>query len=360
MKNILYAIILLSFATMQSCINDNEDPVAVSRFEGKILQPAVGGPSQPNQVWIDLSTGDMTTTARTKWDLGFYSGDSFKVVMNTSLLMAAGKIDGATDIDAVTESSVALLKKKVQVANFDTDNEQYIDNVRGEINGKTAIAEVSANDSDNGIYLLNLGKGIYNGTVPVGSTTYSGDPRGWKKIQVLRSGNGYKIKYANLNDTTHKELVVAKKPDYNFSFFSFETNSEVSVQPQKKNWDLSFTVFTNIIPGAGSYAYADFVTHNILGNVGAYQVNVPAAINASDYYNNFKAADIDISKLNFNDQRIIGSNWRNPVGTNGIEVYGDRFYIVRDSDGLYYKIKFNRMTNLEGVRGYPQFEYKPL
>lgn len=360
MKNIFFALTLFSLLVTQSCINDKEDPVAVSPSDGAILQPAVGGATQPNQVWVDLSTEKLIETVRTKWDLGFYSGSSFKVVLNSSIMMAAGKIEGATNIDAVTEASVAALKDKVQVANFDPSNENYIDNVKGDINGFTAISEISATDSDNAVYLVNMGRKIFEGSVPVGSTATGGDARGWMKIQITRSGDGYKIKYADIASTTHKEYIVAKKTDYNFAFFSMETNQEVNVQPEKKNWDLCFTVFTNVITGAGSYIYADFVVHNILGNVGAYQITVPNGTNASEYYNNFKLENVDASKLIYNDQRAIGGNWRNPVGTNGLEVYGDRFYIVRDADGLYFKLKFNRMTSLDGVRGYPQFEYKPL
>ncbi len=366
MKKLLF--ILISIITLQSCLKDNEDPIAVSPIEGAIANPSVAGPTQPNQVWVDLSDVDaqgnpkQTLNVRTDWDLAFYSGDQFKVVLNSSIMMAAGKIPNVTDINLVKESDVAELKTKVQVANFDPTNVSYVDDVKGNFpTDYTAISEIAINDADNAVYLVNLGKDIYTGTVPVGSITTGGDERGWMKIQITRAGSeAYKIKYANLGDTTYKEYTISKNTDYNYTFFSLKNNKELLIQPQKEKWDLCFTVFTNVIEGAGTYIYGDFVLDNIMGGAASYQVTIPSNVNATEYYNNFKASDIDMSKFNYTDQRTIGANWRNPVGTNGLETYGDRFYVLKDPEGFYFKIKFLRMTNDDGVRGYPQFEYKPL
>lgn len=361
MKKLFLFVSIVSGFLFQSCINDNEDPVAVSRVEGSVVSPTVGGPTQPNQVWFDLSSGTETKTNRTDWDLAFYSGNQFKVVLNSSIMMAAGKIPNATNIDLVKESDLALLKEKVQVANFDVSNETYIDTVTGNyLSGYTAISEISAIDSDNGIYLVNLGRDVYQGTVSIGSVTTGGNLRGWMKVQIIRNANGYKIKYADLKSTTHKEFNIDKNSDYNFTFFSLKNDKEVMIQPEKKHWDLCFTVFTNTIEGAGSYIYADFVLNNILAGAGAYEVIATAPATGAEAYNNFKLENVVASKFIFNDHRAIGGNWRNPVGANGLETYGDRFYVIKDAEGYLFKIRFTRMTSPEGVRGYPQFEYQPL
>lgn len=359
MKNIFLAFSLLGLMIFQSCLKDDETPVVIAPSEGAIVSPEVGGAAEPNQVWIDLSTGESTITERTKWDLGFYSGDEFKVIINSSAMMAAGKIEGATDIDAVTEDSVADLLTTIQVANFNPENTIYVDDVTGNYNtGYTAISEIKANDAENGIYLVNMGSELYNGEIPVGSVITGGESRGWMKVQIVRNNGGYKVKYARLNETSHHEYNITKNPDYNFTFFSMINNSEVSVQPEKKKWDICFTVFMNIIEGAGTYIYSDFVIDNILGGTSAYQVIVPEGTNATEAYNNFKAEDVDPSKFQ-KDQRTIGGNWR-MLGPGGGSMYGDRFYILKDPDGLYFKIKFNRMKNDDGERGHPEFEYKPL
>ncbi|WP_299176561.1 HmuY family protein [uncultured Chryseobacterium sp.] len=361
MKKIIFCLFIGTSFIFQSCINDNEDPVAVAPTDGAVVNPDMGGATEPNQVWFDLGTNSEVITQRTDWDLAFYSGNAFKVMLNSSVMMAAGKIPDAAHIDEVTEAAVATLKDQVQVANFNPANVAFIDDVKGDFPaGYTAIKEIKANDAENPVYLVNMGNEIYSGTVATGSVATGGDSRGWMKIQVIRSGNGYKIKYANLNDTTHKELIITKNPAYNFNFVSLKSNKEVSVQPEKKKWDICFTVFTNTITGAGSYIYADFVTINTMGGAGAYEIKVAAPASGVETYNHFKASDIDQSKFIYNDQRVIGANWRNPVGANGLEVYGDRFYVIKDAEGYYFKLRFTRLTNVAGERGRPQFEFKPL
>lgn len=375
MKKIFYCLLVGAAFIAQSCINDNEDPVSVAKIEGAIADPRVGGATQPNQVWIDLSETDPITkgpvqklTRRTDWDLALYSGPEFKVVLNSSIMMAAAKIPNVTDFSQVTEATVSTLKNQVQVANFNPANEVYIDDVKGDFPyGYTAIEEIKANDSENGVYLVNMGKEIYTGSVPVGSVATGGDSRGWKKVQIVRSGEGYKVKSADIDGSNYYEVTVNKNAAYNYNFISLKNKSEVSIQPERKKWDLCFTVFTNTISGAGSYIYADFVTINNVGGTGAYEVIVPAGTSGVETYNNFKTSDINPSKFIYNDQRVIGSNWRNPVGTNGLEVYGDRFYILKDPNGYYFKLRFTRLTKAntddQGVkdeRGFPSFEYKPL
>ncbi|WP_294287695.1 HmuY family protein [uncultured Chryseobacterium sp.] len=361
MKKILFCLLAGASFISQSCINDNEDPVVVMRSDGARVDPNVGGATQPNQVWFDLGTNSQMLTKRTDWDLAFYSGNDFRVVLNSSIMMAAGKILNATDIDAVTEASVASLQPQVQVANFNPSNVTYIDDVKGNFpSGYTAIDEIKANDSENAVYLVNMGKDIFAGNVPVGSVATGGNSRGWKKVQIVRAGEGYKVKSADLNGDNYYEVTVHKNTAYNYSFVSLKNKKEVVIQPEKKKWDLCFTVFTNTITGAGSYIFADFVTINNVGGAGAYEVVVPAPASGVEAFTNFKTSDIDPSKFIYNDQRVIGSNWRNPVGANGLEVYGDRFYIIKDAEGFYFKLRFTRITNTEGVRGFPQFEYKPL
>lgn len=361
MKKILFCLLIGASFISQSCINDNEDPIAVAPTDGAVVSPDVGGATEPNQVWFDLGTNSEVLTKRTDWDLASYSGGAFKVILNPSIMMAAGKIPNATNIDQVTDASVTALKDQVQVANFNPANVAYIDDVNGNFPaGYTAIEEIKVNEAENAIYLVNMGREIYTGIVPTGSVATGGDSRGWMKVQVVRSGDGYKVKYANLDDTTHKELTITKNAAYNFNFVSLKNNKEVSVQPEKKKWDICFTVFTNTITGAGSYIYADFVTINNVGGAGAYEVKVTAPASGVEAYNNFKAADIDQSKFIYNDQRVIGANWRNPVGVNGLEVYGDRFYVIKDAEGYYFKLRFTRLTNTAGERGRPQFEFKPL
>lgn len=361
---ILSFLVLAVFS--QSCLPADEDPVKLAPISGKSLSPNIGGDKEPNQVWVQLSTGDMTFNKRTDWDLAFYTGTQFRVLINSSIISAVGKIPNATDLDKVKASDVLALQDQIQIGTFDAANLQYIDNPNGDfINQTTGIAEIKENDADNAIYLVNMGREIYDGTIAPGSVITGGEHRGWMKIQILRSANSYKIKYAKLEETTHQEYVVSKESDYNFKFLNLNQKREVIIHPKKKMWDLGFTVFTNEVKtadgvAAGSYVFADFVLTNLVDGVGAYQVNVPSGQTLDGSYNAFKMKDIDASKFIFNDQRAIGDKWRITTGSNGAQVYANRFFIIKSADGFFFKLRFNRMTNDKGERGHTTFEYEPL
>ena len=320
---------------------------------GGSIAPEVGGPNQPNQVYVDLSTQQETARNRTSWDLGFYSGDQHRVIINGSVYMAAAQLD-ATNIDNVTEADVVNLQPQVAVGTFDPANVAYIDSPNGDING-TAIAAVSENDVDNHVYLVNMGYDIGTEIPNPGSVAIAGEPRGWMKIRVLRSGEDYVLQYANLNDTSHQTITISKNEAYNFSFFSMVNNNIVDVEPQNTQWDLNFTVFTNEIDGAGSYGYADFIASNRKGGVSGYMVEVNDIA-----YADFTIANIQDSNFDI-DQRFIGSTWRIGGGPDTLPSLDETVYfIVKDPDGNLYKIRFTALLSDDGIRGYPSFEYELL
>lgn len=343
-----------------SCLKEDDVAVEIPPLSGTSLAPEVGGGTQPNQVWVDLSDADMKVTHRNKWDLGFYTGDEFYVILNNSIMMAAGAIL-STDIDAVNATDFASIKNIIDPgAGFPGT---YIDNIKGDYfpNG-TAINSISANPDDNFVYLLKLGYKTYEGDIPAYSTYTAGDQRGYKKIRILRNGeNSYKVQLADLNATTHQEFIITKDPDYHFTFFSIDTNQIVDVQPKKKDWDLCFTVWNNIIEGHGTYIYPDFVITNRQSGVGAYIITTDALTLESDY-NNFSLADVNESLFDYSDHRVIGGNWRSTVSgtTSTPKIFTDCFFVIRDAEGVYFKLRFLSMLNENNERGYPIFEYDPL
>ena len=316
---------------------------------GKAIAPELGGPNEGNQIYIDLSTETETVVMRDSWDLGFYSGDDFRVGLNGSIYMAAASLE-SINIDEITEADVVDLQPQVSIGTFDPNNAAYVDNPNGDILG-TAIAEISTTESENKVYLLNLGYEVGTDTPDPGSVAVAGDARGWKKIRILRDGDNYILQYADLNDASHQEVRISKNTDYNFSFFSFNTNTVVPVEPEGPKWDVVFTVFTNVLDGAGSYGFSDGVLHNRKGGVQAYQVTTDLFS-----YESFSLSNVSTNSFE-DDQRTIGSKWRDVF--DGVP-FSDRFYVLKDANGTIYKIKFLALTNDNGERGYPEFEYELL
>lgn len=251
---------------------------------GGTIAAEVGGSNQPNQVFFDFSSHHQQAVPRDSWDLGFYSGNEYRVIINGSIKMAVKKIE-TNDITQVVSSDPS-----VAVGTFVAENMEYVDHPYGNISG-TAIAEISANASENMVYLLNLGNEVPTTPAAAGSVNTSGEARGWMKIKIDRSSDGYKLLYAPLDATTYSEVTIPKSSSHNFSFFSLLNQQVVAVEPEKDVWDIKFSTFTNEISGYGSYFYSDFVLTNAVSGVTAYKVDE----NSSTTYNSFTTSDIDHS-----------------------------------------------------------------
>ena len=320
-----------------------------SAYLGGVFYPTIGGPNEPNQVYVDLSSNKETVVRRDAWDLGFYGGEEFRVTINGSLYMAVSSLPN-TDINSVNSSSVAALKPVVAVGTFDPQNEVYVDGPSGNIL-ETAISEISEDAFNNPVYLVNLGVEIGTEQPNAGSVAIAGDSRGWKKIRILRDSSNYILQYADLDATSYNEISISKDADFNFTFFSFKNNRIVNVEPQKLQWDISFTVFTNIIAGAGSYGFSDFSLHNRKGGVTSYSL-----VDNNITYENFTATNINDSLLQ-ESQVVIGSSWRNVFDrTANSNIY----YVLKDANNNYFKIRFLDLVNENGERGFPRFEYTLL
>jgi len=353
-KNVKFTITAVSLAgaaipaaTNFTQLNYNETPIV-----SNTVSPENGGNTIPNQVFVDLSSGISTPVVRTSWDLGFYCGAENRVTINGAINKFSVKQLATTNIDLVQAEDL-----NVTVGNFEPSGAIYVDHPYGNLSG-TAIAEISANEAENKVYLVNLGQEISATTATGTNVALTGAPRGWKKIRIIRSGGDYKLQYANLNETTHQEITIAKDPAYNFKAFSFNTNTLVSAEPAKEKWDLELTTFTNYTQYEGqdvSYFYPDFAVTNTKNGTRAYQV-----LTSDVAYENFTVANVTAGNFETEaakDRRAIGANWRS---TMPLQIKTDRFYIVKDASGKVYKLRFTAMQNASLERGHISFEYKLL
>ena len=302
-----------------------------------------GGITFGNKVFIDLSANKQTAVQRSKWDLGFYThADSFRVILNSSSAMMARQIN-KNDLNAVTAADTVGFSSEVifnQTAPATTAL-AYIDYPNGDLS-KTAIASIAATAADNKVYIINRGNGIGN---PAPS-------RGWKKIRILRNANGgYTLQHADIGATNFQEITIAKDDAYFFKYISFE-NGAIEVEPTKKKWDITWTYFANVTnfgTGEVPYLFQDFVLSN-------RNVQVAKVMTANKAYADFVEADIATQTFT-STQTSIGSDWRSGGGpSTSPAVRNDRYYIIKDGDNNYYKIRFTALTQ-NGERGYPAFEF---
>jgi len=310
--------------------------------QGTSLVGEGGGATFGNKVFFDLSANTQKSVLRTSWDLGFYSGAEWRVILNSSTGTMAKQINKNNLNDVGTADTLGFAEDEVfSQENPTTQSLAYIDYPDGDLS-KTAIAEISATETDNKVYIINRGFGV--GTpLPL---------RGWKKIRVIRNtSGGYTLQYADINATSFQTIDIPKNNSYFFNYISFE-NAAVDVEPEANKWDFAWSYFSNVTDfGTGEvpYLFQDFISLN-------RNVQVAKVMTATISYESF--AESNLTGLSFSGaQNAIGSDWRNGGGpSTQPSVKTDRFYIIKDSENNYYKLRFTAMTQ-NGERGYPAFEY---
>ena len=354
-------LIVLSFAflTLTACSSEDNshiDPIVTGPSSGSIFgtpeKPLnLGGATEGNQVYVDLSGETAAPVARDAWDLGFYSGSDFKVVINGSLMMATKQLE-TTDITLPQE-----IDATVAVGTFQVSNLAFIDNPTGALTG-TAFGTIATSEAAAKVFLINLGKTVPTEVPALGSTNVAGADRGWKKVKVWQDAAGYKMKYADLNSATATEVSIVKDAAYNHVFFSFAKEATVKSEPAKDKWDMNFTTFTNEVfdntgVSAGAYFFSDFVVINNKAGVTAFKVDGNKAA-----FDAFNLASVTSGNYTFSDdQRAIGPHWRDVLTR---VVFDNVFFVLKDAEGNMYKVKFISMLSKEGERGFPIFQYELL
>lgn len=314
--------------------------------EGSQLQLSGKTDASPyaNSVYADLSANKQIPVDRKSWNMGFYNGEDFRVILNPGYQTTAVALT-KTDISAVTLADADA----VMNLNHDIEDPATLilaDHWDGDLT-KTAFSAVAASENDNKVYLV--------------SFEGSKNKDQWFKVKVTRSAQGYKIQYARIGETTIKTLDVPKNTTYNFNFVSLESSAIVVAEPPKANWDIEWSYSTNNSGLNTPYWFQDFVLLNNVGGAGAVEIVKTSAADAETAYTTF--AETDLTGITFISKRdVIGSKWRSTGGPGGgaTGIRRDRFYVIKDPRGNVYKLKFVSMgvASDGGERGKPVIEYK--
>ncbi|WP_424962890.1 HmuY family protein [Ekhidna sp.] len=298
-----------------------------------------GGADFPNQAFIDLSKLSQTLVDKYSWDLGFYTASGeHHVVLNSSAYVMARPLGGETDLDEVTASDTVGFASIMTISNYeDTEASDWIDDQSGDLS-LTAFGEISATANENVVFIIKR----------------DGEGRNWKKVRVLQDGDNYILQYANIDATTHEEVTITKDAAYNFTHFDLD-NGVVQVEPEKEQWDLMYSTYS----GKANYGVLLAIGYNdyIISNRSDVSV---AMVSTEDHaYDEFSADDLASLTFPENNISVIGSSWRTLVDFS-LVLDESVFYVVKDSKGNSYKLKFTRLASEDGERGYPEFKIELL
>lgn len=309
----------------------SENFIAVS---GSLVLDA-GGPDFPNIAFADLSKLSTDSYDRHTWDLGFYAGSDFHVVVNNAALVMARPLQ-QTDITAVSASDTTGFAATMTVPNYNpaAGAVNWIDNQNGDFE-QTAFGAIASSAAEANVFIIKRDNG------------------NWKKVKVYQDGEGYVLEYADIEATSAETIEITKDEAYNFNYISLDAGEVSSELPAKTSWDIKYSIYATNFSGM-AYPFNDYVILNPY-NTEAVQVEVSSDITFDSFTLN------DTEGLEFSSAlNAIGSEWRQVGGPNGgtAGVFTDVFYVIKDAEGNTYKLKFAKMTNASDERGYTTIEFE--
>jgi hypothetical protein len=347
-------VMLFAVSVITGCSDD--DPVELPVSPGSIIDVQVGGPTQPNQVFVDLSLDNQTGIDRSSWDLGFHNGNTSAVVINAASEVMAREIPKSNLADVTVDDYEGFYEQTTVDGIFSylfapppypewfDESQNWIDDPAGDLT-KTAINIEAGN-----VYYINRG------------FTPTLEARGSYLIKLTVSGSSYTLEYRNTDNSEISSVSINKSEGFNYSYFDFD-NGVVQIDPAKDLWDIAFTTYMEKLEiGPGTfipYRFQDYVIQN-RSNVKVATIEISSESDLLAIYDSFGIDDV--SGLSFSSQtNAIGANWRtveSPTPGSVTGVKEDRFYVIKDASGNDYKLLFTQMLNNAGERGYPQITYE--
>lgn len=273
------------------------------------------------QMYFDLETNSMIKKhLKTDWDLGFETtATGNKIILNSAKYMLAANTQ-TSNFTTITDTVGFTFNIDMPSGNIDS----------------TAIG----NWLPNNVYVIDRG------------FDELGTHQGFKKLEIISvNANEYTIHFANLNGTNDITMNIQKDINYNFAFLSLNGNI-ASIEPQKESWDLSFSQYTH-------YYYNDGTTYLVTGCLSnRNKVEVAQVFDK-------KFSDISIDDINnynfYHNINTIGFEWKEyDFDTGSYIIYYSKNYIIKSTEGKYYKIHFIDFYDTFGIKGTPTFEFQEL
>jgi hypothetical protein len=330
-KAILFVIIIL---LLQSCFK--EDKQLPEPVRGDVMTDTIAMTENYRyQVYFRLDSGRVVSTnPRTNSDLGFEcSKEGWKIILNTADFMKA------TDLGAVPfgqPHDTTGMKWKFDKSDGNPDSLAI--GPWFTMNGQDTV-------SLNHVYLLQRGM------------DESGNDLGIRQIifDSLKYGTYY-FRYTGLAGGTVYSGSISKDPSVNYLWFSLDGAGSIQHnEPEKISFDLLFTQYTTLLFTDIGEAYPYLVTGVLLN-----RTRVEAAI---DTVHDFSAITFDIAKsLSYSSAPdAIGYDWKfYDFDAGSYTVRTGLSYVIRDTKGYFYKLRFIGFYNKQGQKGYPAVEFQRL
>jgi hypothetical protein len=314
---LLTAIVLLGFT---SCLKEDTPVLRPEAGEAVTLSVDMSA-NYKYQIWFDLGTESMVKTSlKTDWDIAFDSdANTNHVYLNSAKMMQAARSPLTFE---ATESAAGLtFRPDLSEGNPDS----------------LAFAGWQVGD----VYVIDLG------------TTETGSLLGYLKIELLgTNGSAIHFRYAALNGSNERTAAITKNDLYNQVAYSFNAHQSLLAEPPKTEWDIVFTQYTKMF-------YEPFTPYLVTG-VLINPNGVEVSTDSTTAFNNITSERLT-NYVFTNQLDAIGYDWKYySLDESLFTILPEFVYLIKDTEGIYYKLHFIDFYNEQGVKGSPKFEMQRL
>jgi len=316
--SILFLIILLSCESEDLAL-DAPKPGDIETMQIEIEYPYL------NQVYYDCGTNSVVSqNIKYDWDLAFECGvEGFHIILNSSKGMYAKNLKNV-ELDYI-HPDPKNIDWNWDVSSGDLDS----------------LAIKTSQEMIGDLFIINR---QYNSSF---------EHSGYVNMRILSiDDRKYELEYFDYNNNKITKIEIIKDNSLNFVHFSFE-NGQINIEPNKNDWDLLFSNYQNKFQ---ELDYPFVITGALINRYNGVSV-------AEDSIGNFSDITLgDSSKYEFlNDADVIGYDWKiRNSDDNSFEIDARKFYIIRATEGIFYKLRFVDFYNNEGEKGFPKFEIQRL
>lgn len=287
------------------------------------------GPAYEKQVYFDLHGNvEVTSNYISEWDLSFESSTGgWLIRLNSSKFMYAGN---SAETSFTTDLDPAQLDMRFDRSDGDPDSTAI---------GSWYQSEEDSTWSLKHVYLLDRG------------TDEQFNPLGLKKLQFDISGEDYLVRISNPDNSGDTTVLISRDPASDRIYFSFE-NGVVDIAPQPESWSLLFSKYTTMLVTNDGEFYPYLVMGALLNPHGVTAVQDTI----HDFMDMTLADTVDLELTARAD--VIGYEWKYYNFDAGVyTIEPGMFYVIRDRDGFFYKLRFTDFYNDLGEKGHPKFEF---
>jgi hypothetical protein len=319
MNKLIYILFLL---VLVACKKE-EIPVEKHEPGEAVVNAFDMGSDYRTQAFFDLKTNSFVSqNLKTSWDLGFENGvNGNHIILNSANAMAIARVSNI-GFNSITDTVGLKWRWDASSGNLDS----------------TAIGDWEVEDF---VYVVNRGN------------DYLGNHRGFCKLVFNNvTATDYSFRVANLDGSLDEQKTILKDNSLSFTAFSLTNRAVEVVEPPKTDWDLIFTQYVHyFLVEDEAYLVTGILTNR-------HEVQVAEVFN-KDYAS---ITGEDVSSVSFNSNiDVIGYDWKEfNFSAGAYIIYPEQNYIIRSTEGIYFKLHFIDFYNAQGDKGTPVFELQEL